>query len=203
LENNDCYKTLAKPSPETLFKEKGSKFFGYAIPISEEKEVAAFIDTLKTKHKNARHFCYAFQLGEESFYYRANDDGEPSGSAGTPIYGQIQSFEITNVLIVVVRYFGGTKLGVGGLISAYKESAKITLEAAEVIEKTIDKKFHIVFNYKDMNKVMRLIKEHQINIESQQMEMDCKMFLSIRKSNWPKVQQSFEELYEVHLELNG
>jgi len=198
----DWYKTLVKPSPETLFKEKGSKFFGYAFPIDSEGDVPKVIDQLKSKHKNARHFCYAFQLGEEHFYYRANDDGEPSGSAGMPIYGQIQSFEITNVLIVVVRYFGGTKLGVGGLISAYKESAKITLEVAEIIEKTIDAKFQVVFNYKDMNKVMRLIKEHQINIESQEMEMDCKMFLSIRKSNWPKVKKSFEELYEVQLVLN-
>ena len=202
MTNNDCYKTLAKPSPETLFKEKGSKFFGYAFPISNEGDVPEIIEHLKSKHKNARHFCYAFQLGEENFYYRANDDGEPSGSAGMPIYGQIQSFEITNVLIVVVRYFGGTKLGVGGLISAYKESAKITLEMAEIIEKTIDVKFQVVFNYKDMNKVMRLIKEYQINIESQEMEMDCKMLLSIRKSCWSKVKNSFEELYEVQLLLN-
>ena len=202
MTDNDCYKTLAKPSPETLFKEKGSKFFGYAFPISNEGDVPEIIEHLKSKHKNARHFCYAFQLGEENFYYRANDDGEPSGSAGMPIYGQIQSFEITNVLIVVVRYFGGTKLGVGGLISAYKESAKITLEMAEIIEKTIDVKFQVVFNYKDMNKVMRLIKEHQINIESQEMEMDCKMLLSIRKSSWSKVKNSFEEIYEVQLLLN-
>lgn len=202
MTDNDCYKTLAKPSPETLFKEKGSKFFGYAFPISNEGDVPEIIEHLKSKHKNARHFCYAFQLGEENFYYRANDDGEPSGSAGMPIYGQIQSFEITNVLIVVVRYFGGTKLGVGGLISAYKESAKITLEVAEIIEKTIDVKFQVVFNYKDMNKVMRLIKEYQINIESQEMEMDCKMLLSIRKSSWSKVKNSFEELYEVQLLLN-
>lgn len=202
MTDNDCYKTLAKPSPETLFKEKGSKFFGYAFPISNEGDVPEIIEQLKSKHKNARHFCYAFQLGEENFYYRANDDGEPSGSAGMPIYGQIQSFEITNVLIVVVRYFGGTKLGVGGLISAYKESAKITLEATEIIEKTIDVKFQVIFNYKDMNKVMRLIKEHQINIEHQEMQMDCKMLLSIRKSNWPKVKKSFEELYEVQLVLN-
>lgn len=202
MTDNDCYKTLAKPSPETLFKEKGSKFFGYAFPISNEGDVPEIIEHLKSKHKNARHFCYAFQLGEENFYYRANDDGEPSGSAGMPIYGQIQSFEITNVLIVVVRYFGGTKLGVGGLISAYKESAKITLEVAEIIEKTIDVKFQVVFNYKDMNKVMRLIKEYQINIESQEMEMDCKMLLSIRKSCWSKVKNSFEELYEVQLLLN-
>lgn len=197
MENSDIYKTIVKSSPETLFKEKGSKFFGYAFPVKNEEDITANLEKLRQAHRNARHFCYAYQLGTENISYRANDDGEPSGTAGMPIYGQIQSFEVTNILIVVVRYFGGTKLGTGGLISAYKQSAKLTMEACIITEKTIDKKFTLSFDYKDMNKVMRVIREKDITIENQQLEINCSLLISVRKNKADEILRAFEALYEV------
>ena len=132
---------------KTLFKEKGSKFFGYAFPVLSEDDVKDCLEVLKKKHHSARHFCYAYQIGVEHTQYRAHDDGEPNNSAGLPIYGQIQSFEVTNTLIVFVRYFGGTKLGAGGLISAYKKSAQLALTASDIIEQTINVQFKLTFNY--------------------------------------------------------
>ena len=123
----DTYKTIEAATPEILFKEKGSKFYGYALPVASEMEAKEHLETLKKQHHNARHWCYAWQLGKQYEFYRANDDGEPSNSAGMPIYGQLQSFEVTNTLVVVVRYFGGTKLGVGGLIQAYRTAAQMAL----------------------------------------------------------------------------
>ena len=195
----DTYNTLSAPSEEPLFKEKNSKFFGYAFPVTKEDEVKEKIDILKKQHHSARHWCYAFQLGTEQLYYRANDDGEPNNSAGMPIYGQIQSFDVTNVLVVVVRYFGGVKLGVGGLISAYKTSAQLALEASQIIEKTIDTHYQIKFGYANMNKVMRVIKEKNINIISQKMEMDCEIIISTRKKNAPSVEEAFNNLYEISI----
>lgn len=194
---NDTYKTLAGPSEETLFKEKNSKFFGYAYPINSEDEVKGIIEGLKKQHHSARHWCYAFQLGTDKIYYRANDDGEPNNSAGMPIYGQIQSFGVTNVLVVSVRYFGGVKLGVGGLITAYKTSAQMALEASEIIEKTIDVYYTLKFGYQNMNKVMRVIKEKNLDIVSQKMEMDCEIVIATRKKNAPMVLEAFENLYEI------
>ncbi len=138
MEQKDTYKTLAKPSEEILFKEKNSKFYGYAFPVTNEDEIKNHLETLRKQHHGAVHFCYAFQIGTNKIQYRANDDGEPSNSAGMPIYGQIQSFGLTNVLVVIVRFFGGVKLGVGGLISAYRTAAQMALEESEIIEKTID-----------------------------------------------------------------
>src|SRR5690606_17315492 len=141
--------------------------FGYCFPVQSENEVKEILEKIKKEHYSARHWCYAFQIGTEQTFYRANDDGEPSGSAGLPIYGQIQSFEVTNILVVVVRYFGGVKLGVGGLVTAYKETAKMALENSEIIEKTIDIHYKIKFDYKDMNRVMRIIKEKNLNVIKQ------------------------------------
>ena len=134
-ESKDTYKTILEPSEEVLFKEKNSKFFGYAFPILNEEDVKVHLEQLKKQHFSARHWCYAYQIGTEKITFRANDDGEPNNSAGMPIYGQIQSFEVTNILIVVVRYFGGVKLGVGGLISAYKTAAQMSLENAQIIDR--------------------------------------------------------------------
>lgn len=177
-----------------MYKEKGSKFIGFAFPVTSEDEAKIYIEELKKKHHSARHWCYAWQIGIEEIQYRANDDGEPNNSAGQPIYGQILSNEITNVLVVVVRYFGGTKLGVGGLISAYKTTAKLILDEAKIIEKTIDIHFQLNFEYVDMNKVMRIIKEHNIEILQQKMELNCEFLISIRKKYAAIVQQSFEDL---------
>ena len=193
----DSYKTIDIASEETLFKEKGSKFFGYAFPVLSEDDVKDCLEVLKKKHHSARHFCYAYQIGVEHTQYRANDDGEPNNSAGLPIYGQIQSFEVTNTLIVSVRYFGGTKLGVGGLISAYKKSAQLALTASEIIEKTINVQFKLTFNYDLMNPVMRIIKEKQIEIVHQRLEMDCSYIISVRKSDANRIFQIFEALHKV------
>ena len=196
---DDVYKTIEKPSEETLFKEKGSKFFGYAFPVLSEEDVKNCIEELKKKHHSARHFCYAYQIGIENIQYRANDDGEPNNSAGLPIYGQIQSFEVTNILIVSVRYFGGTKLGVGGLISAYKLSAQIALEASDILEKTIDIHYKLTFNYDLMNSVMRIIKEKKIEIISQKLEMDCQYIIAVRKNDADAIFSIFDNLYKVDI----
>ena len=195
----DTYKTIAAASEEVLYKEKNSKFFGYAFPITTEEEIKEILERLRKEHFSARHWCYAYQIGTEKIQYRANDDGEPNNSAGMPIYGQIQSFEVTNVLVVVVRYFGGVKLGVGGLISAYKIAAQMALENSEIVERTIDKHFIISFGYANMNKVMRIIKEKNLQIISQKMEMDCEIEISIRKKNVQNLLDTFENLYEIKL----
>lgn len=195
----DAYKTIEKPSEETLFKDRNSKFFGYAFPVLNEDDVKESIEILKKKHHSARHFCYAWQFGTETIRFRANDDGEPNNSAGMPIYGQIQAFEVTNILIVSVRYFGGTKLGVGGLINAYRNSAQLALEASEIIEKTIDIHFQLQFGYDLMNKVMRIVKEKQLNITSQKLELDCQYIISIRKSEADSIFEIFTNLYKVEI----
>jgi uncharacterized YigZ family protein len=201
LEFKDTYKTIAYPSEEILFKEKNSKFFGYAFPIDSEDQVKPLMEPLRKRHFNAVHFCYAYQIGTEKITFRANDDGEPSNSAGMPIYGQIQSQELTNVLIVVVRFFGGTKLGVGGLITAYKTAAQMALEATSIIEKTIDVHYLISFDYKNMNKVMRDIKEKNLEIITQKMEMSCEIEIATRKKNATIVLDTFENMFEVAIRL--
>lgn len=195
----DTYRTIESPSQETLFKEKGSKFFGYAFPILKEEEVKLFLEQLKLKHPTARHFCYAWQLGEETIRFRANDDGEPNNSAGQPIYGQLQSFDMTNILVVSVRYFGGTKLGVGGLIQAYKYSAQLTLESVDVVERTIDVSYQLIFDYPLMNKVMRIVKEKNIHILEQDLGINCVYRIAVRKSEAEEVIARFESLYELEL----
>jgi len=200
LQIKDTYKTIEISVENILFKEKNSKFFGFAFPVTSEIEVKTHLENLKAEHFSARHWCYAYQIGTENIKFRANDDGEPSNSAGMPIYGQIQSFEITNVLVVVVRYFGGVKLGVGGLISAYKTTAQLTLDESNIIEKTIDKKFKITFDYKNMNKVMRIIKEKNIQIVHQKMEMNCEIEIATRKKNAEEIVAIFTALFEIEIE---
>ena len=200
LQIKDTYKTIEISVENILFKEKNSKFFGFAFPVTSEIEVKTYLENLKAEHFSARHWCYAYQIGTENIKFRANDDGEPSNSAGMPIYGQIQSFDITNVLVVVVRYFGGVKLGVGGLISAYKTTAQLTLEEANIIEKTIDKHFKITFDYKNMNKVMRIIKEKNIQILHQKMELNCEIEIATRKKNAEEILAIFTALFEIEIE---
>ncbi|MBD0832616.1 IMPACT family protein [Aestuariibaculum sediminum] len=199
LDNSDIYKTIKAPVKGVLYKDKNSKFFGYAFPVLNEDDVKNQIELLKKEHHSARHWCYAYQFGTENITYRANDDGEPSNSAGMPIYGQIQSFDLTNVLIVVVRYFGGVKLGVGGLISAYKTTAQLTLEEAFIIEKTINKNFLITFDYKNMNVVMRIIKEKNLNISHQKLELDCQITISVRKKDAKNIFEIFNQLFEIKI----
>ncbi|WP_378172895.1 IMPACT family protein [Aquimarina sp. SS2-1] len=200
MDIKDTFKTIDSPGEEVLFKDKNSKFFGYSFPITTEDDVKEIIDSLKKQHHAARHWCYAWQLGTDNVRYRSNDDGEPSNSAGQPIYGQIQSFEITNVLVVVVRYFGGVKLGVGGLINAYKTTAQLALENSNILEKTIDIHFRIIFQYKNMNKVMRIIKEKQLTIISQKLELDCRLLITVRKKMADEINDLFSALYEIDIE---
>ena len=199
LIEKDTYKTIETFTESILFKEKNSKFFGYAFPVLTEDAVKLHLENLKKEHHAARHWCYAYQLGTETMWYRANDDGEPSNSAGMPIYGQIQSFEVTNILIVVVRYFGGTKLGVGGLISAYKTTAQLTLEASTIVEKTINIHYRITFDYKNMNTVMRIIKEKNLAITNQKLELNCMLVISVRKKDASSIFEIFNHLFEIDI----
>lgn len=206
MEFKDTYNTIEFPPSALLFKEKNSKFFGYAFPIQSEDQVKPIIDSLRKQHPTAGHFCYAYQIGTDTMTYRANDDGEPSNSAGMPIYGQIQSFSVTNVLIVVVRVFGGVKLGVGGLISAYKTTAQMVLETCEIVEKTIDIHFTISFDYINMNKVMRVIKEKKLEIVTQEMEINensglpiGKIEIKTRKKNAEIIFDIFNSIFEISI----
>lgn len=198
----DLFHTIEKPAPEVLFKDKGSKFYGYAFPINTEEEAKNYLEELKKLHNSARHHCYAWQLGyhKDKIQYRSNDDGEPSNTAGAPIYGQILSFGLTDIFVVVVRYFGGVKLGVGGLINAYRTTAQLALEQASIIEKTIDVHFKLLFEYKHMNEVMRIIKEKNLNILDQQMHLSCKIIIGIRQSKAEEIDAAFAPLYEVKIE---
>ncbi|WP_440066666.1 IMPACT family protein [Tenacibaculum discolor] len=198
-EIKDTYKTITKPSEETLFKDRNSKFFGYAFPVFSEEDIKERLEELRKQHHTARHHCYAWQLGTEKVRFRANDDGEPSNSAGQPIYGQIQSFDVTNILIVSVRYFGGTKLGVGGLINAYRTSAQLALEASEIVEKTIDIHYKLKFGYDMMNKVQRIIKERNLDIINQKLELDCEYTISVRKKEAESVFEVFDNLFKVEI----
>lgn len=197
MDATDTYKTIATNSESILFKEKHSKFFGYAFHVLNEDDVKQYLEQIKKEHHSARHWCYAYQIGTEQHTFRANDDGEPTNSAGMPIYGQIQSFNVTNVLVIVVRYFGGVKLGVGGLIQAYKTTALLTLESCNIIEKTINIAFVIAFEYKNMNKIMRVIKEKQLHILNQELELSCKITISVRKKLANTIVEIFNSMYGV------
>ncbi len=188
---------ITKPSSEILYKEKGSKFFGYAFPVTTEAAIKQHLIELKKQHHSARHWCYAWQLGKEYNSYRVNDDGEPSNSAGMPIYGQIKAFDLTDVLVVVVRYFGGTKLGVGGLITAYKTAAQMALQNSNSVEKTIDEEFLLTFDYPEMNTVMRIIKEQKLTILNQQLDVNCRIVISVRKKDSERIFRLFNNTYKV------
>lgn len=200
-EIKDTYKTIIAPAMGEVFKDRGSKFIGYAYPITSEDEVKDYIHQLKKEHHTARHWCYAWRIGTSTIRTRANDDGEPSNSAGNPILGQLVSYDITNTLVVVVRYFGGTKLGVGGLINAYRTGAKYALEEAKIATQTIDQIFTLTFEYAAMNKVMRIIKEQKLPVLSQVMEMQCVFVLSIRLKDVTRIKQLIEDLRMVKLEI--
>ena len=195
------YKTINTPSLEVLYKDKGSKFYGYAIPIETDQEVKKALEELKQKHSSAGHFCYAYQHGLETIYYRVSDDGEPNNSAGIPIYGQLQAFKVTNILIVVIRYFGGTKLGVGGLISAYKATAKLSLEVSQIKTLDILIPLKLSFVYKDMSKVMRIIKKQQLIIKSQRLEMECEVLVLVQKMNLKSSIRTFEAFHQIKVEV--
>lgn len=197
METHDQYKTIEQPGQESLYKIKGSKFFSYAFPVTTEEEVSQVLEDLKKKHHKARHFCYAWQLGKSYEHYRANDDGEPSNSAGMPIYGQLQAYHLTNILVVSVRYFGGTKLGVGGLISAYKTSAKLAIETSRIITKTISNSLYLQCEYDMMDIVMRLCKDLKTPIKQQDLAIDCKFEIDVRLDDFENVFEKFDATYGI------
>ncbi|TND08937.1 MAG: hypothetical protein FD123_1791 [Bacteroidetes bacterium] len=178
---DDTYRTIESPA-KGLFKDRGSKFIGYAYPVSTEAEVKEHIALLRREHFDARHHCYAFRIGPDKQFFRANDDGEPSGTAGRPILGQLQSQDLTNVLVVVVRYFGGTLLGVSGLINAYRAAAADALSNATIVERTVNEVYELLFPYAAMNDVMKIMKEEELEQWDQQFELDCRLLFSVRKS---------------------
>ncbi len=193
--------TLSKPIEEIAFKEKGSKFIGYAYPVNDENQTKGILEDLWRKYPDATHICYAYRIGLEGERYRVNDDGEPSGSAGLPIYNQIVSKEITNVLVASVRYYGGTKLGVSGLVKAYKLSAQMVLEEVEIIEKHLTQKIRLEFSYEDQGSVMRLVDKFQAEVIFTEFTEKCLIEIRIRKEILEKFFSAFEPLYEVKLLL--
>ena len=195
----DLYRTIAKRIEGDVFKDRNSKFYGFAFPVHSEEEIKLHTETLKKEHHSARHWCYAYQIGTETIKYRVNDDGEPNNSAGMPIYGQIQSFKVTNVLVVVIRYYGGVKLGVGGLINAYRTAAQYALESSKIIKKTIKQRFQLKFEYKNLSKVMRMIKENNIDIDKQELELRCLLEISVRKSDGFRILELFKQFYGIDI----
>ena len=194
----DSYNTIEKES-QGYFKDKGSKFYSYAFPLQNEEKVKEIISGLKKEHHSARHHCYAWRLGTDNIRFRANDDGEPSSTAGKPILGQLLSFEVTNILVVVVRYFGGTLLGVSGLINAYRSSANDALSNADILNKLIEKKYKISFTYNELNEVMHIIKQENYNIVNTDFQESCNLVFSVRKSEAEKAERIFNDLYKVQL----
>ena len=197
---SDSYHTLAGPA-EAIYKEKSSKFLAYAYPVESEEEIRTLLDALRKKYYDATHHCYAWRLGPHGETFRANDDGEPSGTAGKPILGQLLSNDITDCLVVVVRYFGGTKLGVPGLIAAYRESAAEAIAAAEIVELTVDRTVRVDFPYVAMNAIMRVVKEQQPRIEEQTFDNLCRMTLAIRQSLAGGMIGKLEKIGGVTLEM--
>ena len=198
MDIRDSYLTIAGPG-EGMYKEKGSKFFSFAFPVRSEDEIKDSLGILKKKYYDARHHCYAYILGPGGEKYRANDDGEPGHSAGDPILGQIKSNNLTNTLIVVVRYFGGTKLGVSGLINAYKTSAAMAIAQCKIVEKLILSQFTIRFEYPLFSRVMKLVKDRELQIIEQKMEMSCEMVLAVRLGNLDKTKSEIRDIHGVDL----
>jgi uncharacterized YigZ family protein len=197
---DDTYRTIAAPS-EGLYKEKGSKFLAFAYPVRTTDEVKAHLDELRKQYFDARHHCYAYILGPNKDAYRANDDGEPSGTGGRPIHGQLLSADITDTLIVVVRYFGGILLGASGLANAYKTAARDAIDHAQIIEKTIDVRYRLSFEYALMNDVMRIIKDFDLKPENQHFDLDCTLELSVRQSLSVRLYDAVANLRAVKIEV--
>ncbi len=192
---SDTYFTIDEPSTG-LYKEKGSKFIARALPVKSESEVKAVLEALRKEYFDARHHCYAYVIGADKSAWRMNDDGEPSGTAGRPIHGQILSFDLTNVLVVVIRYFGGTKLGVSGLIQAYKTATQDALSQARIVEKTVNEVYQLKFKYPAMNDVMRIIKEENLLLLDNQYDIECSITYKVRQMKADDVNAKFRKTYD-------
>mgnify|MGYP003472130380 FL=1 len=196
------YFTIDK-SVESIYKEKGSKFLSFLYPVSSVDEVKEYLTQLKKKYYDATHHCYAYIIGYDKETFRMNDDGEPSSTAGKPIYGQLQSNDLTNVLLVVVRYFGGTKLGVSGLIKAYKESSAECIALAKIVEKQVKNKYNIYFAYEDMNLVMNILKQNNAEQKNQIFDLNCQIEVLIDKRNTSKFESSIPPVSTIRIEFVG
>lgn len=194
----DVYKTVAAIS-EGIYKEKGSKFLAFVHPVSDEETIKTIVESYKKKYFDARHHCYAWQLGLGGQHFRTNDDGEPSGTAGKPIHGQLRSFSLTNVLIVVVRYFGGVKLGTSGLINAYKLAALDGIEKATIVEKTVDAYYRVEFGYGVMNDVMKVVKDENLPTFNQDFGLACALDFYARESRIEGIVSKLEKIEGVGL----
>ncbi len=198
----DTYKTIQKRT-KGIYKDRGSKFIAIALPVDTEMQVKNALDKIKKEYHDARHHCYAYRLGWDYSVYRINDDGEPSGSAGKPIFGQIRSHELTNTLIVVVRYFGGVKLGVRGLIDAYKGAASEALKKNKIVRQVVNAKLHLHFGYSQMGAVMQLIKEEQLVQISTKFEIECDIEIAVRKTKEKDIRERFEKINGVTVSPKG
>jgi uncharacterized YigZ family protein len=197
----DSYLTLEKIT-EGLYKEKGSKFFSFAMPVSTEHEIKEILDSYKKKYYDSRHICYAYILGKDKETYKANDGGEPNHSAGDPILGQIRSKNLTDCLIIVVRYFGGTKLGVSGLVNAYKTAAADAIHNNIIIEKVVKEQVVVNFPYHSLNEVMRVVKDYNLDIVQQNFDINCQMLLLVRQQQLDEVSAIFENMTDVQFGMN-
>ncbi|MCY1660362.1 IMPACT family protein [Chryseobacterium sp. SL1] len=191
------FKTIESPVENTLLKEKGSKFLGFAFPVNNEEELKNALDKIRAEHPKATHHCYAFRMGLNGENYRANDDGEPSGSAGLPIYNQLLAHEITNVLVISVRYYGGTKLGVSGLVKAYKESAKITLEEANIVTKELETTIEIQFNFNQQNIIFTLLSKYDAKVLQFEANENCIVTASLKLSQKENISEKLSEMQYV------
>jgi uncharacterized YigZ family protein len=196
----DEYKTL-KSSSEGLFKDKGSKFFAYAFPIQTEEDVRFYLETVMAEHPKARHACYSYKLGIDESNFRANDDGEPSGSAGKPILNTITSFDLTDTFVVVIRYFGGTLLGVPGLINAYKEATKEALAIAEIETKTINSLIKISYDFDQTNAIMQMVRKLELAVKAQTYENRCGIILDVRNSYIEKIKEELKDYWSLEIEV--
>ena len=191
---DDTYKTITQTS-EGLYKEKMSKFLSFAVPCGSAQEVLDIVKLYRNEYCDARHCCWAYMIGPERKEFRSNDDGEPSGTAGKPILGQINSFELTNLVVIVVRYFGGIKLGTSGLIEAYRTAAQEALSVAQIEERLIEEELLVAFEYPLMGDVMRIVKEEGATVLTQDFQLSCRLHLSLRRGQMPHMRQRFEDLY--------
>ena len=195
------FQTIDKETEDILLKEKGSKFIGFAFPVDDEEDLKKSLQKIREEHPKATHHCYAFRLGMKGENYRANDDGEPSGSAGLPIYNQLLAHEITNVLVIVVRYYGGTKLGVSGLVKTYKESAKITLEEAEIITKELESEIEISFNFSQQNQIFTLLNKFDGRILDFLSDEKCVITAKIKTSLNENISEQLSEMQNISFKI--
>lgn len=196
------FQTIKTPVEDTLLKEKGSKFLGFAFPLEQEQDIRHFLDQVREAHPKATHHCYAFRYGLQGENYRANDDGEPSGSAGLPIYNQLLAHDLTNILLIVVRYYGGTKLGVSGLVKAYKESAKITLEASEIITRELESSLRVQFNFEQQNVIFTVLNKYNGKIQDFLTDEQCTILAKVKTADRDMIAGQLSEMQHVTFEFD-